>query len=448
VNRRIIVGLLFYALAFGIGFVSSSRGDEVTFWNGQVLDSIRTASTPPPRASRAMAMVHTAIYDAVNSIDRTHKPYAGYVATNSSASKEVAAAKAAHDVLVSLYPAQSATFDAALTTRLGLIADGTAKTDGLATGAASAAQIIARRSSDNSSLVVPYTPGTDPGDWQPTPPANAPALLPNWPLVTPWAMPYGNSFSGFGSAPALDSPEYLSALAEVQAIGSTTSVTRTADQTDIAKFWADGGGTATPPGHWNRIAAEIATAEGLSLSDSARLFAQLNISLADAAIVAWDYKYTYNLWRPVTAIRETDPTLTSLLVTPPFPTFTSGHSTFSGAASELLTEWFGNSYSFSSTAEGFAVPNRSFSSFSAAADEAGLSRIYGGIHFNFDNTVGLASGRALGSYVYDTQLQAVPEVGSLGLLMAGSAVGLLGWARSSVQRKVRRKKSEAASAVE
>ncbi|MBY0587037.1 phosphatase PAP2 family protein [bacterium] len=429
-NRRLLVGLLFYAIAFSLGFVSSSRGDEVTFWNGQLLDSVRALSTPPPKASRAMAMVHTAIYDAVNSVDRTHRPYAGYVLSNPLASKEAATAQAAHDTLVSLYPTRTSIFDAALTSRLNAIADGSSKTDGIATGSASASQIITLRSNDNSSLVVPYSPGGSPGDWQPTPPAFAPALLPNWPLVTPWAMPLGTSFVNFGTPPAVGSAEYTAALNEVRDLGSATSATRTADQTDIAKFWADGSGTATPPGHWNRIAEQIVAAEGFTIDDSARLFAQLNIALADAAITSWTYKYQYDYWRPVTAIQSTlDPSWTPLLTTPPFPSFTSGHSTFSGAASQILSDWFGNSYSFTTGSEGFALANRSFNSFSEAADEAGLSRIYGGIHFNFDNVVGLSSGRALGSYVYQTQLQAVPEVGSIGLVMMATTLFAFGWVK-------------------
>ncbi len=290
-----------------------------------LLDSVRVTSTPPPRASRAMAMVHVAIYDAVNSIDKTHQLYAGYLATSSSTSREAAAAQAAHDVLVSLYPARTAIFDTALQQRLGLVADSPSKSAGISLGSASASQLLALRANDGSDTLVPYTPGSDPGDWRPTPPANAAALLPQWPMVTPWGMTTGKQFSGFGSPPSLSDPAYSNALAEVQDLGSVNSLSRTADQTDIARFWADGAGTATPPGHWNRIAAQIAQTEGLSLNESARLFAQLNIALADAAIVSWDYKYTSDFWRPVTAIQLTsDPNWQPLLVTPPFPSFTSG----------------------------------------------------------------------------------------------------------------------------
>lgn len=205
-------------------------------------------------------------------------------------------------------------------------------------------------------------------------------------------------------------------------LGGLSSLQRTADQTDIALFWADGGGTATPPGHWNQIVADLILEQGGTLVDRARAFALLNLALADAGIASWDAKYTYELWRPIDAIRDgnldpnaataADPAWAPLLRTPPFPTYTSGHSTFSGAADAVLTHLFGDHVTFTSRSDshsGFTqrplaasqVRTRSFASFSQAAEEAGRSRIYGGIHFEFDNEAGLASGRALGQFVVD-----------------------------------------------
>jgi hypothetical protein len=210
-------------------------------------------------------------------------------------------------------------------------------------------------------------------------------------------------------------------------LGSATSSTRTQDQTDIARFWADGAGTATPPGHWNLIAQDVAIAKGNSLEDNARLFALLGIGLADAAIVSWDNKYEYDMWRPITAIAkadqdgndatEADANWRPLLTTPPFPTYTSGHSTFSGTAATILAAFYGSDdFSFTTGAEGAIVSDRSFDGFWAAAEEAGASRIYGGIHFAFDNQDGLAHGRALGEWVSGALLRPVPEPSSFALV--------------------------------
>jgi membrane-associated phospholipid phosphatase len=210
--------------------------------------------------------------------------------------------------------------------------------------------------------------------------------------------------------PALSSAGYVTSFQEVKALGAAASTTRTPEQTQIALFWADGDGTVTPPGHWNRIAQAVAVARGNSLAGNARLFALLNIALADAAVVAWDCKYKYDLWRPVTAIRcadltgnpdtAVDPDWTPLIKTPPFPSYTSGHSTFSSAAAAVLANFFGtDALPFATTSEDLPGVTRSFGRFSAAAEEAGMSRIYGGIHWSFDNSAGLTSGRDLGDYV-------------------------------------------------
>ena len=428
--------LLLSAISVAVPLVWSAtiQADEVLYWNEVLLTSIADTSMPPPVASRAMAMMHTAIYDAVNSIDRLHEAYAGQWKTAPGTSPEAAVAQAARDVLANLFPSKASSFNTTLTTRLGLIADGAGKSAGTDLGAKAAANIIALRANDNSGLTVPYTPGTNPGDWIPTPPGFGSALLPNWPQVTPWSMTSGDQFRNSGT-PALDSTNYAAALNEVKSLGSAGSVIRTPDQTNIARFWADGAGTATPPGHWNRIAQDVAEQLGNSLSENARMFALLNIALADAAIVSWDNKYAYDFWRPVTAIRNADldnnpatsadPTWTPLLVTPPFPSYTSGHSTFSGAASAVLANFFEtDQIAFTTSSQGFAVPDRSYSSFSQAADEAGISRIYGGIHYSFDNVDGLASGRSLGDFVFDTQLQSVPEPSTIALALIGGLTSL------------------------
>jgi membrane-associated phospholipid phosphatase len=213
-------------------------------------------------------------------------------------------------------------------------------------------------------------------------------------------------------APKLDSALYAFDFNLTKDLGSATSTTRTADQTAIALFWADGAGTLTPPGHWNVIARELVIARGTSLAENARLFALLNMALADAAICAWECKYVDDFWRPVTAIRaadtdsnaatEADPAWTPLITTPPFPEYVSGHSTFSGAAATVLADFYGSdSIPFTTTSDDLPGATRSFGSFWEAAAEAGLSRVFGGIHFMSANQQGLQSGARLGHYVVE-----------------------------------------------
>jgi hypothetical protein len=210
--------------------------------------------------------------------------------------------------------------------------------------------------------------------------------------------------------PAITTTEYSSAFALIKQLGSAGSTIRNADQTATAYFWAGGPGTATPPGQWNLISRTVAQQQDLSTTDASRLYALMNMALADAAILCWDAKYFYDYWRPITAIRSGDvdgnagtpgdPTWTPLLATPSFPAYTSGHSTFSAAASTVLAAFFGTDMiSFTVPSEHPNAGARTFRSFTAAANEAGMSRIYGGIHFGFDNKAGLASGRALGNFV-------------------------------------------------
>jgi hypothetical protein len=213
--------------------------------------------------------------------------------------------------------------------------------------------------------------------------------------------------------PALTSTNWAAQYNHLKSIGATNSTTRTSEQREIALFWADGPGTETPPGHWNKIAQQLARKRGYGLVETARLFAALNVAMADAAVVCWDTKYTYNWWRPITAIRagandgnpatEPDPNWTPLLITPPFPEYTSGHSTFSGAAAAVLRELAGSDeFQFVTTSDGLPGVVRRFRRFSDAAREAGLSRIYGGIHFAAANEHGLESGRKTGEYVART----------------------------------------------
>ena len=381
--------------------------DLVLTWNDVLLDAIRSDSTAPPKASRAMAIVQTAIYDSVNAIDRTHSVYKIDVLASPTTSREAAVSAAAHATLVSLFPTQVAIFDAQYQADLAAIPNGQSEDLGIALGNEVATKMLALRANDGSSAEVKYTPGDKPGDWQPT--SSAQALLPQWPDVKPFAMKSGSQFTPHG-IPSLTSKQYADAFNEVKAIGSETSTTRTLDQTNIAKFWANGARTATPPGHLNIMAQKAAIAEGNTISENARLFAELNVAMADAAIMAWDAKYDTNFWRPITAIRaadtdgnantDQDAKWTPLLPTPPFPTYVSGHSSFSGAAAAVLKSFFGfDRFKFELPSENSAVLSRKFESFSQAAQESTDSRMFGGIHFRFDNEDGLKAGGKLGEYV-------------------------------------------------
>jgi membrane-associated phospholipid phosphatase len=377
-------------------------------WNDVLLDAVRVGGTAPPLAARNMAMVQVAVYDAVNSIYQTHEPYAVNLHGPRGASAEAAVASAAFTTLSALYPSQLATFQAAYDASLLTIPDGRAENQGVALGRSVAQTILALRANDGANHNVPYTIGTNPGDWQPTPPAfqHSP-VLPQWPGVTPFTMTSGSQFRPSGP-PSLTSGEYAASFDQVKSLGDKFSTTRTADQTQIAFFWADGAGTVTPPGHWNEIAQDVAMARHNTLAQNARLFALLDLALADAGISAWDAKYHFNYWRPVTAIQHEDPSWLPLITTPPFPSYTSGHSTFSSAAAAVLGGFYGSdAISFSTTTEGLPGVTRYYGSFSSAAAEAGMSRIYGGIHWSFDNEDALQAGSALGQYVVANYLNPI-----------------------------------------
>lgn len=410
-NRRTFAALLAAFLAVPIAQAALPiAGSPVAAWNEQALDAIRATATPPPRASRALAILHAAIHDAHNGIARDYRQYlVTENRPNANTSTSAAIAAAAHDVLVQLFPTRATQFADEQAAQLAPVPIGPGRTRGIAWGQAVAAAILAARANDGSSAVVTYIPGTGPGFWRPTPPAFAPALLPQWGDVAPFGVRPIETFVP-KAPPALHTAKYAAEVAEVQSVGSATSTTRTADQTEIARFWANGAGTATPPGHWNQIARVIVAQTGLTVGEEARLLALLNMAMADAAMVSWKAKYEYNYWRPVTAIREADtdgnpltvadPGWTPLLVTPPFPEYTSGHSTFSGAAAAVLKGFFGTD-DIAFTAESDDVPGvlRSYPSFSAAAAESGMSRIYGGIHFMSANRFGLSSGNRVGESV-------------------------------------------------
>ena len=396
-------------------FCVASRADVVTDWNSAALEAIRANRTPPPVAARSLAILHASVFDAVNGISRRCECYLVPSKVPADASPEAAASAAAHRVLFSLFPSSAAAFDALHAQVLATVRDGPQKAIAIAWGEFVAGEFLAQRATDGWDAVVPAPSGSGPGYWLPTPPAFASYLLPQWGAVSPFCMPDDGRFLPPGP-PALTSAKYTLDYNEIKALGALEGSTRTAEQSQIALFWADGAGTETPPGHWNSIAQELGARLANSLEENARLFALLNLAMADAAICAWDAKYTFDFWRPVTAIRNgeldgnpatvADPGWTSFLITPPFPDYVSGHSTFSGAASTVLAMFYGTDDIPFTTGSDF-LPGiwRGFPSFSAAAEEAALSRLYGGIHFRSANEDGLKAGVAIGAWTFTHYLQ-------------------------------------------
>jgi hypothetical protein len=383
----------------------TGQPDAVLVWNQAALNAIRQDGTDPPAASRGLAIQQLAELDALNATDGTPGYYVTLTAT-AGTSPDAAVDEAAYTVLSSLHPSQQATLNALLASQLALVPDGQSKTDGITLGQAAANSILALRADDGSTAVVNYQPQSGPGYWQPTPPGYLPPLKPQWANLVPFAMTSSSEFLPPGPPP-LTSQAWANAFNETESVGSINSTTRTADQTQVAYFWADGKGTETPPGHWNTIAAGAALAQNNSLDTNALLFAELDVAEADAGIAAWNAKYTYDSVRPVTVIPnaaatgnpnvQADPNWQPLLVTPNFPEYISGHSTFSAAAATVLDAFFGSNYAFTTTSDALPSVTRSFSSFDQAAVEAGQSRIYGGIHFQFSNQDGQTTGKAVGN---------------------------------------------------
>lgn len=398
-----------------------ATADVVTDWNEAALTAIRRGRTPPPIASRGLAILHVSIFDAVNGITRNAD---GYLPAGSgpqppaSAAPEAAASAAAHKALVALFPEHAADFDTLHAAILVTMRHGRQITAGTAWGEQVAGRILAARAGDGWDSAAAAPGGSGPGIWVPTPPDLAAYQLPQWGFLLPFTMTSGSQFRPPGP-PALDSPRWAADFNEVKSLGAAVGSARTLEQAQIALFWADGAGTETPPGHWNSIARATAAARGNSLEENARLFALLNLAMADAAICAWDAKYHFNFWRPVTAIRradtdgnpatEPDAGWSSFIVTPPFPDYVSGHSTFSGAAATVLALFYGtDQVAFTTGSDFLPGVTRSFDSFSAAAEEAALSRVYGGIHFRSASDDGLAGGAGVGQWTFTQFLRPKP----------------------------------------
>jgi hypothetical protein len=397
-----VAGLLAVAAALlSLAVSATARADTVTEWNSNAL-SVLTAM-PPTGAGQAptvstihLAMVHGAMYDAVNAIDGRYEPYLGAPEARWWYSKEGAAATAAYGVLVGLPLAeqQKATLASLYAGSLAGIPPGRAKDGGIAVGEAAAQAMLAARANDGRFGPFRFTPGALAGQWRPVLPAlgNDPNA---WVKdVTPFMIREASDFRSKGPNP-LWSRAYAREFAEVKSLGAFESTTRSGDQTDMARFWAEG------PAIWSRIAQQLALGHGLGIADSARFFAMLYLTGADALIAVWDDKAAWSFWRPLTAIREAgsdgnrrtepDPNWLPLINTPPYPDHPSGLAGVIGAMAETSRDFFGTDRAdFSATS---SMITRSFTRFSQATQEVVDARVYSGIHFRRPDEHGAKIGR-------------------------------------------------------
>ena len=350
----------FFVFLFAL--LTHTAAAPVQDWNAAFTTTFRSANPTPALAARNLAIFHKAIQ------------YAIARAGEDSSENHVHAA--ARTIAVALYPSDAARFNKLLPENFQAPPN----------AVAAARQVLRSRENDGSTTTRVYVPTDAPGHWVRTT-RNRPAETPHWPGVRPFSIPSADAFRP-PAPPAPGTPEFEKALKEVRALGAKNSSTRTAEQTEIAKFWSDFDATTTPPGHWNAIARQVS--KKLSLTESAHLFYRLNTALADAALAAFDAKYHHDYWRPETAIGNH---WQSLLPSPSHPEYPSAHSTFSAAAAEILTNAFGENTPFEITSDALPGVTREFHNFHAAAQEVGRSRIYGGIHFSFSDRAGQAIGR-------------------------------------------------------
>jgi PAP2 superfamily len=386
----------------------ASGEDVILQWNRVLGQVIATPGAQPTTIlpQRSYAMMHLAMFDAVNSIDGSYTPYLTDVPGSRNASTKAAAAQAAYDVLTVLYPNQQAVFEIELANSLIGISPNRAR-QGIRVGRICAERILANRANDGWTATPPaYILPTTPGNWQPTPPANAPAAFTHFPNVTPFALTQATQFLP-APPPALTSAEYAADFNEEKELGSATSATRTADQTLTAQLWASGPASEV---RYNNLVRSLALSRNNSTVENARLFALYFIASHDALQSSFTSKYTFGLWRPVTAIRRadedgnpntvSDPNWTSLIAAPPYPTYAGNAAASSASLATTLALFFGrDDIPFQIN---FGTPNviRNYSSFSALNTEVSRSRVYGGIHFNFDNAAGQSIGRNVAHFVF------------------------------------------------
>ncbi len=397
-------------VAFCVLFCTvAASADAVTDWN--VIMQTTVASSNAFFQGRNAAIVEIAVFEAVNTIVGDYEPYLGTLTAPPGASPDAAAIVAAHDTLVALYPATTGLNESEAAS-LAAIPDGQSKTDGIAVGMAAASAILALRANDGSGVIVSYTPGADPGDWQPTPPAFAPALLPGWGSVTTFGILDGAQFRS-APPPALNSVRYTRSYLEVKDVGEVNSQDRPLDRTNVAKFYM-----IPAVQVYNPAARQVSGEQGKTLSQNARIFALISMAVSDGLVSSMETKYFYNRWRPVTAIRAgdtdgnrrtvPDPNWLPLIATPPFPSYPSAHASAGGAARFVLEHFYGKD-GFDVTLTSPTAPGVSlhYTAWKQITDDIDDARIYGGIHFRFDQDEGARQGRSIGAFILDNKLRPV-----------------------------------------
>jgi hypothetical protein len=389
---------------------SSGPPNVIVAWNDILQALIRPG---PSNAQRLYAILHVAIFDAINSVEDRYKPYRIRVRGGHGASPEAAVAQAGHDVLMALFPTQQGIFDDALAAQLAGLPPAPAR-QGRRVGRRVAKAILAWRQDDGWAAPLPaYVLPLFPGLWQPTPPAFSVALFTQYPNVVPFALLTSTQYLP-PPPPPLTSERYAADFNEVKSLGSVTSTTRTEEETLLARLFA---GVVTPiesVSLWNIIAGDVAAARGLSLVDTARLFALVNVSIHDGLQTSFTSKFVYGLWRPVTAIRRADedqndltepePEWTPLLATPPYPSYAGNAACRSAAAARALALGLGrDDIPFTINWPG-TPPNpdvtREFDSFSQLAEVQARSRIHGGIHYQFDSDASQVACPKVAEYVF------------------------------------------------
>ena len=399
---------LITTLALTIAGATQVLADAVVDWNIITGQTIPFATRPGGAPGLDYAMVHAAIHDAVQAYDRRFEPYAVTI-TGTSGSPVAAVAKAAHDVLVNRFPAKTESLDTNYNAYLanhGLSQDD----PGVSVGQLAAAAIIALRANDGSWPANPpvFNGGTEPGEWRPTPPAFASMAVAWLGAVTPFTLKDSTQFRVNQPPPDLSSRKYAEDYNEVKALGALTNSVRTPEQTDLAYFYADNAFL-----YWNRALQGIANTYLDNMGDSARLFALCSLAMADAVITAWDSKLYYNFWRPITAIQQGDndfnpstkgdPNWLPLIVTPPYPEYTSGANNLNGAVTRMLHHFFGTdrlTFTLTSNIPQVIQKTRTYNRLSDAADDIVDARIYEGIHFRTADELARDQGEHVSNWVF------------------------------------------------
>lgn len=393
-----------------------ASADVVTDWNRTMIDALEVDKTPPPPSARVGAIVQSAVFDSVNGIARRYTPMHVLPDAPRGASRAAAAAGAAHEALVTLFPAQQAMLDQRLEDTISQIAhpwrgDDRSIAEGLQWGKTVADETLAWRATDGFNTVPPtYAPAGTPGRWAPTAPAFVPMpLFRQFATMTPFALVSPDQFLP-APPPSLTSARYARDFNEVKALGSANSTIRTPEQTQTATFWA----SDTPTAIWNRVADDLAQQRGRSMLAGARILALMNISLADSAIAIYNAKNTYDTWRPITAIQQADsdgnpdtspdPNWMPLLTTPAHQEYPAGHPGLSSGGATVLASFYGDDTPFTATSSSLTGVERSFTSLSSAIRQVENARVWGGIHFRTATVTAAHVGAEVAHYVTRTRL--------------------------------------------